>query len=271
MGYFSDRIALVTGGASGIGEALVRGLAEQGARVIIADYNFVRAEQLATELCAHGHAASASMLDIRERQSIEYVIGQVVKRYKRLDIMVNNVGVLVVSEVADTEDSDWDRLIEVNLKGVFHGYRAALGQMRLQGFGQILNTASAAALAPMPYFGAYGAIKHAVLGMTTAARIEAAMYNIKVCALCPGVVDTPILSNHVSHGVDSDKLFRLIPFKQQPAQVARAALKGLKQNRAVITVGLSGQLPYWAYRWFPDTYCRLVSASHWATRRFLVT
>lgn len=267
--YFKDKVAIVTGGASGIGEALVRALAERGARVVIADFNARAADTLATELCAMGYAASAQSVDVRVRKSVDGLVKSVAERYGRLDLMVNNAGIVVISELEDTLDEDWDHLIDVNLKGVVYGSRAAFKIMKRQGFGQILNTASSSALAPTPFFTAYSSVKHAVLGLTTALRVEGAGYRIKVSALCPGVVDTPVVTNHTSRGLRRARLINGTPFMLSPQRVAQAALKGLARNRGVIPVGLDSYLPYWANRYFPETYSRLMMVSMWAARRYL--
>lgn len=267
--YFKGKVAIVTGGASGIGEALVRAFAEQGAKVVIADFNARSADTLATELCAMGYAVAAQAVDVRVRKSVDALVTSVADRYGHLDIMVNNAGIVVISELEDTLDEDWDHLIDVNLKGVAYGCRAAIKVMKRQGFGQILNTASSSALAPTPLFTAYSSVKHAVLGLTTALRVEAAASRIKVSALCPGVVDTPVVKHHTSRGLRRARLINGTPFMLSPQRVAQAALKGMKRNRAVIPVGLDSYLPYWANRYFPETYSRLMMASMWLARRYL--
>ncbi len=265
--YFKDKVSIVTGGASGIGRALVKALAEKGAKVVIADINYEAADDLATELCALGYSAKAVGVDVTNRKSINRVIQRVVERYGRLDLMVNNAGIVVISELEDTLEEDWNNLIDVNLRGVVYGTELALKQMKLQGFGQILNTASSSGLSPTPMFAAYSSIKHAVVGLSTATRIEAASSGVKVNVLCPGVVDTPIIKNNTSHNLRRELLDKGTPFMMSPERVAKAALKGLVKNRAVIPVGLDSLIPYWANRYMPEWYSYILQKSMWLVRR----
>ena len=269
MTYFKDKVAIVTGGASGIGEALVKALAEKHAKVIIADVNLAAAETLATALCAKGHSVKALAMDVTNRKDIEQGVSKVVSKYGRLDIMINNAGIVIISEMEDTLDEDWDRLIDINLKGVAYGTQIACVQMRKQGFGQILNTASASGLGPTPLLAAYSSVKHAVVGLTSATRVEAASYGIKVNALCPGVVNTPVIKGSVSRGLVRSKVEEGTPLMLAPEKVARVALKGMEKNKGVIPVGLDSYLPYWANRIAPEAYSYLLQKSMGIIRKRL--
>ena len=255
MGYFSNKVAVVTGGASGIGEALVRELSLSGATVVIADINIGAAEILAKELSNDDAQVLALQMDVTDKQGVERILQGVVDNYGRLDIMINNAGIVVISEMEDTLEEDWDKLIDVNLKGVVFGMQAAYKIMKQQGQGQILNTASSSGLSPTPFFTAYSAVKHAVVGLSTATRVEATAHHIKVSALCPGVVNTPVATGrNTSRGMNVDVLAGGLPMMISPKRVAKAALKGLKKNKAIIPVGMDSYLPYWANRYAPGVY-----------------
>lgn len=254
MGYFTDKVCVVTGAASGIGEAIVRELAREGARVVVADINELAAKRVVDSLRGKGCDAVSKRVDVTQRQQVDALVEEVVAQYGRIDLMVNNAGIVVVSEMEDTLDEDWDRLVDVNIKGVAYGLRAAFQRMKKQGFGQILNTASSSGLAPTPLFTAYSATKHAVVGLSTASRIEGAAYGIKISALCPGVVNTPVVKSNVSRGLDRNVVEKGTPTMMTPESCAKAALKGLKKNKAIIPVGIDGYLPYLANRFVPGIY-----------------
>lgn len=258
MRYFSNKVAVVTGGASGIGEALVRELAHQGAIVIIADININAARALVKEL--NVSEVSAAPLDVTNQEQVTSLLSTVVETHGQLDIMVNNAGIVVISEMEDTLEEDWDKLIDVNLKGVIFGLQAAYKIMKQQGHGQILNTASSSGLSPTPLFTAYSAVKHAVVGLSTATRVEASAYNIKVNALCPGVVNTPVATGrNTSRGMNLDVLAGGLPMMLSPQRVATAALKGMRKNKAIIPVGMDSYLPYLANRYAPGVYDMILS------------
>jgi NAD(P)-dependent dehydrogenase (short-subunit alcohol dehydrogenase family) len=267
MGYFTDKVCVVTGGASGIGEAMVRELAKEGAQIVVADINELAAKRVAESLRAKGIDAVSKRVDVTQRTQVDSLIDEVVSQYGRIDVMVNNAGVVVVSEMEDTLDEDWDRLVDVNVKGVAYGLRAAFRQMKKQGFGQILNTASASGLGPTPLFTAYSATKHAVVGLSTASRIEGAGFGIKISALCPGVVNTPVIKTNVSRGLDRDRVEKGTPTMMTPEACAKAALKGLRKNRAIIPVGIDGYVPYLANRFIPGLYSAVLERSYGLLRK----
>lgn len=271
MGYFTDKVCVVTGGGSGIGEALVRELAKQGARVVVADINEMAARRVTDALRAKGVDACSKRVDVTQRAQVDALVDEVVSQYGRIDLMVNNAGIVVVSEMEDTLDEDWDRLVDVNVKGVAYGLRAAFRQMKKQGFGQILNTASSSGLAPTPLFTAYSATKHAVVGLSTASRIEGAAYGIKISALCPGVVNTPVIKNNVSRGLDRSTVEKGTPTMMSPDTCARVALIGLRKNKAIIPVGVDGFLPYWANRFVPGLYSAVLERGYGILRKRLKT
>lgn len=267
MGYFTDKVCVVTGGASGIGEAMVRELASEGARIVVADINEISAKRVADSLRAKGIDATSKRVDVTQRAQVDALIDDTIAQHGRIDLMVNNAGIVVVSEMEDTLDEDWDRLVDVNVKGVAYGLRAAFQRMKKQGFGQILNTASSSGLAPTPLFTAYSATKHAVVGLSTASRIEGAAYGIKISALCPGVVNTPVIKTNVSRGLDRTQVEKGTPTMMSPETCAKAALNGLKKNKAIIPVGIDGYLPYIANRFVPGLYSAVLERSFGLLRK----
>jgi NAD(P)-dependent dehydrogenase (short-subunit alcohol dehydrogenase family) len=207
------RCALVTGGASGIGKAIARALAAEGARVVIADRNGEAGEAAAAEI---GRGAWARRCDVSDEASVKDIIAEVIRIENRLDIMVNNAGIgampgpLVASDVAD-----WDRVYAVNLRGVFLGIKHTASVMKEGGC--IVNVASVAGIGGSPMLGAYGATKAGVIQLTQTAALELAKQKIRVNAICPGWVETPLVE-----GLDHQMLLRQIPLGRigQPEEVA---------------------------------------------------
>ncbi|HSG88643.1 MAG TPA: SDR family oxidoreductase [Pseudomonadales bacterium] len=186
--FYTDRIALVTGGASGIGAALCRALVAEGARVIVADVNLEGAREVATALGSN--VARAVHLDVTDREAYAATVADVVATEGRIDYLFNNAGIAVIGNVLKMAPEHWDRLVDVNIRGVHHGVEAAYATMVAQGSGHIVNTASVAGLIPTPGFTAYGMTKHAVVGLSVSLRPEAERYGVKVSAVCPGVINS---------------------------------------------------------------------------------
>ena len=247
---FDPRLSIVTGGASGIGLSIARELVSRGSHVVLADLNIEKAEKEARELSTgsaattSGGSASAAALDVTDREAVKRLVIDLAAEHGRLDVMVNNAGVGVGGLTEEFTDQHWDLALEVNLGGVINGVRAAYPIMRRQGFGHILNTASLAGLIPAPSMLPYTTTKHAVVGLSTALRAEAAAVGVKVSVLCPGFVDTPLLDNiySASPAMPSAEMRRIVRGMQPrfltPEVVGARALRGLERNTAVITVGV---------------------------------
>lgn len=192
MARFGGKVALVTGGASGIGAAAVRLLHGEGASVVIADLDAAGGQALAKELDA-GRAVFQPT-DVSDFAQVQAAVDCAVERFGRLDVLFNNAGIGSVSAIADLPVEDWKRVLAINLDGVFLGCKAAIPVMQRQGGGAIVNTASASGLAGDYGFAAYNAAKAGVINFTRTAAIDHARDNIRVNAVCPGPVDTPILA-----------------------------------------------------------------------------
>jgi NAD(P)-dependent dehydrogenase (short-subunit alcohol dehydrogenase family) len=200
-----DRVALITGAASGIGKAIAQALASEGARVISADLN-EQAGQTAVAQLAGRLPARFVRCDVTDEVSVEAAVGSALEVEGRIDIMVNNAGIITSpASLTDSQAADWDRHFAVNLRGVFFGVKHAARAM-LQSGGCIVNIASVAGMGGAPKLGPYGATKAAVIQLTQTAALELARYRIRVNAICPGWTDTPLLD-----GLERSKLQRQIP------------------------------------------------------------
>jgi len=190
---FEGAVALVTGGASGIGAALGRELARRGAKAVLADRDAAEAEAQAARIATAGGRAEARVLDVRDAAAVDAAVADVFARHGRLDYLFNNAGIAVGGEAVDLRLEDWREAIEVNLMGVIHGVQAAWPRLAAQGFGHVVNTASMAAFLPTALAAPYGTTKSAVLGLSLALRLEGEPRGLRVSALCPGVIRTAIL------------------------------------------------------------------------------
>jgi NAD(P)-dependent dehydrogenase (short-subunit alcohol dehydrogenase family) len=240
---FDAAIAVVTGGASGIGLALARGLVARGASVIVADRQAELARDQAARITAEGGRAEAVELDVRDAPAFEACIAAVFQHHGRLDFLFNNAGIGVGGEALDYRVADWDDVIGVDLLGVAYGVQAAYGLLVRQGFGHIVNTASMAGLMPAPLTVSYGAAKHGVVGLSRSLRAEASHHGVRVSVLCPGVIRTPILAQggHYGRMLDSapEGLQRMMVQSTRPMDADLFAARCLPQiaaNREIIIV-----------------------------------
>jgi 2-keto-3-deoxy-L-fuconate dehydrogenase len=190
------KIALVTGGGSGIGEATSRAFAEQGARVLVADVNETAGQRVATDL---GEAGLFARTDVTDLASLRAAVQQAVTAFGRLDVLVNNAGIGFVGSVQETEDQDWNKLIAVNMGGVFHGSRVAVDQMLRQqpAGGVIINIASVAGMIGVARRFAYCATKGGVIAMTRQLAVDYVKQGIRCNAICPGTVFSPFVEGYV--------------------------------------------------------------------------
>lgn len=247
------KVAIITGGASGIGKALAEEMAERGCCVVLADIDYELLENTASALRASGARVEHRRVDVRNPEQVEGLIHGAFRELGRIDYLFNNAGINVLAELLDTSLEDWNRLIDVNLRGVVHGVHAAYPIMCDQGFGHIINTASVAGLAPTPAEGAYAATKHAVVGLSTALRIEAAAHGVKVSVVCPGAVDTPILYSSKHAKFDANAIAELSPEQPiPPRRAARLILRGVDRNRFFIVISKTANAFWRVYRLAPE-------------------
>jgi NAD(P)-dependent dehydrogenase (short-subunit alcohol dehydrogenase family) len=188
------KVALVTGGGGGLGQATCRTLAAAGAIVISADVSRDLAENVCGAIRAEGGRALPCRLDVTAEGQVEQVIDQVVAEHGRLNVLINNAGVDVTAPIEDLSVADWDRIIDVNLRGPFLMSRKALGVMRRQGSGHIVNIVSTAARRAWANASAYHASKWGLLGFSHALHVEARPHRVKVTAVIAGGMRTPFLT-----------------------------------------------------------------------------
>lgn len=255
------KVAVVTGGGSGIGRALCGELARRGARVVAADVDAAGAEETAAGIRAGaagpeaGPRALARRVDVTDPGDVEALMAETVRDFGRIDFLFNNAGVSANGEFQDIGPEHWKRILDVNLWGVVHGCRAAYPRMVRQGFGHIVNTASLAGLIPGSLTSAYSASKHAVVGLSLTLRAEARTRGVRVTALCPGYIRTPILKTTptLSPYMDSPRNRAMNEGLRFPGpeDCAPAMVRGVLRNKAVV-IAPASQAIYWLlYRLAP--------------------
>jgi len=242
MKIYRRKIAFVTGAASGIGRAVCEQLASHGAIVVATDIDEDTLLTTAESIRDAGGEITTSTLDVTNAEAVAELIHSTAQQHGRVDYVFNNAGIAIVGEMNEMSLEDWYRQLDVNLRGVIHGIHAAYPLMIEQGFGHIVNTASVSGLVPTPGLGAYSATKHAVVGISRALRVEGAAHGVRVTAVCPGLVRTPIVQNLDFAALresepDRDILQERFPFDFYPVdKCAQAILKGVARNKAILVI-----------------------------------
>jgi meso-butanediol dehydrogenase/(S,S)-butanediol dehydrogenase/diacetyl reductase len=207
MQDLSGRVALVTGGARGIGEAISVKLAEYGATVAVTDANLDAAQAVADKIVTHGGRSQAVRFDVTSWQDAHTVVARVEADLGPIDILVNNAGLSRFVSFLDLDEAEWDRVLAVNLKGVFNSCRAVLPGMVARSRGRVINLASILAKVGEPNFAHYSASKFGVIGLTQSLAAEMAPHNITVNAVCPGIVDTPMWTDLYTQAIEGSDLW----------------------------------------------------------------
>jgi NAD(P)-dependent dehydrogenase (short-subunit alcohol dehydrogenase family) len=248
---FQNAVAIVTGGASGIGRAVCLALARRGAKVVIvADLDLVRAQEVAGAIAPAGRVAQ---LDVTDADAVKALIEDTAKLHGRLDFLFNNAGIGILCEAQDVPLAHWRRVLDVNLDGVVHGVAAAYPIMVRQGSGHIVNTASIAGLIASPWLVSYAASKFAVVGLSLSLRAEAAAFGVRVSAICPGFIRTPLFYNLEMHtDIDRERaLASIMHIAMSPERCAKAILDGVARNRGLILVTAHAKVLWWIQRVSP--------------------
>ena len=245
--HWDGKFAVVTGAASGIGLALSKALLDRGAHVWMTDIDGAKVMQAADAL---GPRAHGEMLDVRDALAVRAVIERVAAETGHLDFLFNNAGIGVGGEVRELSVAHFDRIIDVNIRGVVNGTMAAYPLMVKQGSGHIVNTASLSGLAPVPLLTPYAMTKHAVVGLSTSLRLEAAEHGVRVSAICPAAIETPMLDTE--NPPDLPKLawrgnirryLETLGGAPYPAdRLAEDVLRGMERNQGLMIIPARARL-----------------------------
>ena len=195
---FTNQVALILGGTSGIGRAAALRFAAEGAAVVIGGRNVGNGEDISEEICEAGGDALFARTDVGSLEQVQAIVATTLERFGRLDCAFNNAGWEGTgSATADTSESDWQRMIDIKLNGVWRGVREQIPAMLKGGGGSIVNMAGNWGLVGFPNYASYCAAAHGILGLTKAAALEYAGQGIRINAVCPGAVDAPLLERMV--------------------------------------------------------------------------
>jgi NAD(P)-dependent dehydrogenase (short-subunit alcohol dehydrogenase family) len=225
-----DRVAIVTGAASGIGRAGAIAFAREGARVVVADINESGGEQTTAAILAEGNEAFFAPVDVTREADIVQMIGQTVDRWGQINVLFNNAGVVLVKPIEQMSEEEWDRVMAINVKAAFLAIKHVVPHMRRAGKGAILNTGSIASLSGQVGTPVYSASKGAIALLTKSLALDLGRDRIRVNCICPGITDTPMLREHMGHGSEGDAQIRArlsrVPTGKilTPDDVARAAV-----------------------------------------------
>lgn len=226
--FFIDKVALVTGGGSGIGLATAKAFAEAEASVVIADDSEEPLRAAVEDIAATGGKALGISCDVSDEAQVAAMVEQIVSTFGRLDVAYNNAGVQSpVAETADASGEEFDRVIAINLRGIWNCMKYELLQMRKQGSGAIVNCSSLGGLVGIADRGVYHASKHGVLGLTKSAALEYASRGIRINAVCPGIIETPMVAGMmVSEEGAMVELMRDVPIGRlgRAEEIAEAVL-----------------------------------------------
>ncbi len=255
MSIWDGANALVTGAGSGIGLALSESMVARGANVWLTDINEADVEAAAQRL---GPTAHAAVLDVRDAVAVRESVERIAKDQARLDLLFNNAGIGGGGEAHTLSVEHYDRIIDINVRGVTNGVAAAYPLMVEQRRGHIINTASAAGLLPAPLLTPYTMTKHAIVGLSKALRFEAANFGVNVSALCPTAVETPILDGKGPDDLPKVWVPNLRSYLERiggppmpVSEFATYALGEIERNRDVIVAPASARAAALLYRWVP--------------------
>lgn len=256
MVQWQGKTALVTGAGSGIGQGIAQELCRRGVKVLISDVD-LGGLQKTKDSCQGG--VEAASLDVRDFQSFQGLCQQIVKNWGSLDFLFNNAGLGICGEVFEIGLDGWQRIIDVNIRGVVNGVHAAYPIMVKQQSGHIINTASMAGFGPVPLFTPYAMTKHAIIGLSRSLRLEGERYGVKVSALCPAAIDTPLLDRKEIPGLSAppwipDIRRFLTKLAGPPISVEKLVdetMLGIEANLDLIVVPARARIARKIGLWFP--------------------
>lgn len=233
-----QKVAIITGAGSGIGRATAILFAQERAKVVIADIDASLGSETASQISKNNGEAMYLEVDVSKERDVRDMIKTTVKEFGKLDVLFNNAGTKGVSgPIWKTSENEWDRVFDVNLKGIFYGCKYAIPAMKKNGKGSIINTASELALVGSSDIPVYAASKGGVVTLTKSLALQCACYKIRVNCICPGPIMTPLLKTDVAEEEDLQELAKAIPLGRigKPLDIAYAALYLASDESAYMT------------------------------------
>ena len=234
----TDKVIVITGAASGMGEACAHLFSKQGAKVVLADRDQTRGRNVAAAVNAGGGVAEFIATDVTDERAIEAMVDLAVRKFGGLDGAVNGAGIAgAPAPVASLTAAEWHKNLDIMLLGVALCMKYEIGAMLERGGGSIVNIASVGGLDGVPFMAPYSAAKHGVMGATKSAAFETARNRIRINAICPGMIDTPMYRNQLTEGVDYSGVVKNIPMGRfgEAAEIADTALWLLSDRSSYVT------------------------------------
>jgi NAD(P)-dependent dehydrogenase (short-subunit alcohol dehydrogenase family) len=255
MDSFVGKLVLVTGAGSGIGRETARAFSSRGARIIATDIQSAGLAETQSLITSAGGSCETHVVDVGDEAGMRQLADTVLAQHGALDVLVNNAGIGAAGRFLDTKVETWDRVLNINVKGVLLGCKLFLPAMIERGRGHIVNLASMAGYFPAPDLPIYCASKYAVLGFSEALRGDMKDRGIGVSAICPGVVNTNIVATTTSEGKAAAWQGNAVDFYRKrnypPSKVARAIVRAVEKNIAVLPVTPEAWFGYYLKRFFP--------------------
>ena len=273
MEQFKDKVVIVTGGGSGIGQALCQELGQRGSMVIVASLHEDHAKRVASAITQNSGHAHAVQVDVSREEDVERLIDETVSEYGRLDYLFNNAGIAIGGDARDLTLEPWRRVLEVNLYGELYGTIMAYPIMARQGFGHIVNVASATGLLPQPINAPYCTSKYGIVGMSLSLRVEGADLGVKVSVVCPGRVQTNLFQAATIVSLPPERRSEYerqmtAPKRMDVSNAARAILSGVSRNKAIIIFPANVRLAWRLYRLSPRLVDRFLLNSTRTFRKY---
>jgi NAD(P)-dependent dehydrogenase (short-subunit alcohol dehydrogenase family) len=266
MDPFKDKVAIVTGGGMGLGRALCEELGSRGAIVVVADIDGAAARQVASRLAAGAPRSRAAQVDVSDKDGVARLVDHTASEFGHLDYLFNNAAIVIGGDARDLSVEQWERVLDVDLRGVIYGALAAYRIMATQGHGHIVNVSSLSGLVPQPGNGPYTTSKWGVVGFSLALRFEGADLGVNVSVVCPGDMRTNIYENMTVINMPREETARasrrshfLMP-QWSAEDAAREILRGVSRNKAIIVFPAVVRGIWRLYRALP-------SVIHWVSIR----
>jgi NAD(P)-dependent dehydrogenase (short-subunit alcohol dehydrogenase family) len=267
MGWYSGKVAVVTGAGSGLGRALTVELADAGARVVAVDIDTEGLARTSSIASGNGQGCLTRCADVSLRSEMESMAEEVLSEMGHVDILVNNAGVGVGGELVDVPIEDFEWVVGINLMGEVYGTRLFLPRMIERGSGHIVNVSSLSGLVPLPFHLPYTTTKYALTGFSEVLSTEVRRHGIKVTLVCPGAIKTNIMgATRTPPGGDDaqarfkERFGKLLDKGLQPEVVAKKVLRAVEKGRFLCLTGKESYLLYYLHRLAPGLVRRLVAA-----------
>jgi short-subunit dehydrogenase len=253
---YRHKIIVVAGGASGIGEQLVRQVVGTASRVYIFDRN----EERALEVAAGFNNVTSISLDVGDRASLQTALDQIKSESKRIDYFFNFAGTFMAGEMRDTPIENWEAIYKLNMTPILVATELVYSIMREQGYGTIINTASAAGLFPVPVMSLYGSTKSAIVSLTLGLRAEASSFGVNACVVCPTIIDTPLYDTAIYNKVNKQTAIEKLRSNDsiQTSNIAATRiLRHVARNKAIVHTSFKTSVAAFFFHLFPSMYLRI--------------